>query len=197
MEDNTGFRLIGITSENPVEDEGSKIKTLLDEGFFRVHIRHPAASRIEIRDIVESIPIRFHRRIVLHGYFDLAADFNLGGLHLNRRCPIPPSFYNGSLSRSCHSLEEIDSVKGMEYVTLSPVFDSISKQGYKSSFSEADLNSLRLYHTPVFALGGVTFKNLEVINKYNFSGAAMLGALQWELPIKSFIRNIINNLSTC
>ena len=31
----------------------------------------------------------------------------LGGIHLNKRNPEAPPLYKGSISRSCHSLEEI------------------------------------------------------------------------------------------
>lgn len=191
------FRLIAITAENPVPEEAKKIVFLLRSGFFRVHLRHPAASRREMRDLIEAIPLELHKRILLHGHFDLAADFNLGGLHLNQRCPVPPPFYRGGLSRSCHSIKEVEASEGMDYVTLSPVFDSISKKGYRSAFSADDLSSLSSLNIPVIALGGVNFNNITELGKYNFSGAAMLGTLEWELPFDEFSRKLKDNLPTC
>lgn len=178
MSDN-GRWLIAITPEAPVADEGRKIATLLRDGWYRVHLRHPGASRREIRNIIESIPQEFHNRIVLHGHFDLTAEFNLGGLHLNHRCPVAPSFYNGPLSRSCHSVDEVMQSAGMAYVTLSPVFDSISKQGYKSAFTPDQLRRLDDAPVPVIALGGVTEERITELSEYNFKGYAMLGAIDW------------------
>ena len=59
-------------------------------------------------------------------------------------------------------------------MTLSPVFDSISKQGYRSAF---DPDSLRpwLEGKRVVALGGVTPERIPLLRDAGFSGAAMLG----------------------
>lgn len=171
--------LIAITPEEPIAHEGRTITDLLNKGWHRVHLRHPNASRREVQTIIESIPQELHRHIVLHGHFDLTAEFNLGGLHLNRRCPIPPSFYTGTLSRSCHSIEEVLQSEGMDYVTLSPIFDSISKSGYKSAFSVEELRRLDDATVPVIALGGITPDLIPKLRDYNFKGYAMLGAIDW------------------
>lgn len=174
------FRLIAITPEHPVEMEGAKIRALLENGWYRVHLRHPSASRTELRDIIESVPLQLHDRLVLNGHFDLANDYNLGGLHLNRRCPSPPPLYNGHLSRSCHSLEEIADCTCCTYVTLSPIFDSISKHGYRSGFSQADFYRLEdTGHTDVYALGGVDCEKIPILRRFNFRGAALLGDIPW------------------
>ncbi len=186
MEADRSLRLIAITPEIPVEDEAAKISHLISTGFYRVHLRHPAATRTEIRDIIEKIPQEQHGDIVLHGHFDLINDFNLGGLHLNRRCPVPPANYNGHLSRSCHSIDDIMTSAGMQYVTLSPVFDSISKDGYKGAFTPEDLRRLDSVSIPVFALGGISHENIENLYGFNFSGAALLGAIPWSYPLNEF-----------
>lgn len=171
------FVLIAITPEQPVDREGKKITALLSEGWHRVHLRHPEASRTEMRDIIESIPQRLHSRLVLHGHFDLLNEYNLGGLHLNRRCPVPPALYNGPLSRSCHTLAEIYESDGFEYVTLSPIFDSISKNGYTSAFN---LDSLILPKGNIIALGGVASSNIAKLKERGFAGAALLGDIPWD-----------------
>lgn len=83
------------------------------------------------------------------------------------------------LSRSCHSLEEVEACEGFDYLTLSPVFNSISKPGYLSAFSleklRAEAASL-LLQRKVFALGGVTPALLPSIAEAGFAGAAMVGA---------------------
>lgn len=65
-----------------------------------------------------------------------------------------------------------------DYVTLSPIFDSISKTGYHSGF---DLDEVKCFLTAVdvnvIALGGVTEARLPRIREAGFYGAAMLGAL--------------------
>ena len=109
---------IAVTGTDPRHDEGEWIATILREGWDAVHLRHPAASLSEMRRLIESVPQQFHSRLRLHGHFELINEFNVGGLHLNRRCPAPPANYRGGLSRSCHTIEEIATADShLEYVT--------------------------------------------------------------------------------
>ena len=172
--------LIAITPEQPVADEGCKIEALLRAGWYRVHLRHPDASRVEMRDIIESVSQQYYDRLVLHGHFDLTYDFNLGGLHLNHRCTSAPALYSGPLSRSCHSIDEIAEADSMSYVTLSPIFDSISKSGYQAAFTPDTLRSLDECNIPVIALGGISPEHFTMLDCYRFSCYAMLCAIPWE-----------------
>lgn len=171
---------IAITPELIDESrEYLHIRAILDAGWDRVHLRHPSASLSDIRRLIEAIPQHYHRKIVLHGHFELCNYFNLGGLHLNSRCPVAPKLYHGGLSKSCHSIEELKQAGNLTYVTLSPIFDSISKNGYIAAFSHDDLKRLDGIDTPVIALGGVTPQRIKTLEQYNFSGFAMLGSLPW------------------
>lgn len=67
----------------------------------------------------------------------------------------------------------------MDYVTLSPVFDSISKSGYMAAYSHEELLRLSGAPTKVIALGGVNPERIDFLKRYNFTGFAMLGALPW------------------
>lgn len=177
-----GMFKIAITPETPgnLRKEAMQISTILDGGWDRVHLRHPGATLREMQAIIEALPQEMHSRLVIHGHFELVNHFKLGGLHLNRRCPIPPANYHGPLSRSCHSIEEIKSCSGMDYVTLSPIFNSISKTGYLSAFTPDELAELDCIPQKVIALGGVTPERIDRLKRYNFSGFAMLGALPWK-----------------
>lgn len=178
---------IAITPEVIDEQyEALSVTAILDNGWDRVHLRHPRASRRDMINLLEKIPQKYHSRLVLHGHFDLTNEFNLGGLHLNHRCPEPPALYRGALSKSCHSLDEVRSAAdagGSTYVTLSPIFDSISKAGYKHRFDSEELKALDGITTlPVIALGGVDFMRIDEVSRLGFSGFAMLGALPWGNP---------------
>lgn len=172
---------IAITLPEPAVGENRMIARMLDDGDFDiVHLRHPSLSWREMRDIIERIPQRLHSRLRLHGHFDLTNEFNLGGLHLNRRCPVAPVSYRGALSRSCHSVDEVIGSTDCDYVTLSPIFDSISKAGYRAAFSPEELHRLDCVAAPkIIALGGITPTTLHRLAAYNFAGYAMLGAAGW------------------
>jgi len=175
MEGNNPFRLIVITQPDWVDDEAGKIGKLLDGGIDYVHIRKPGASLRDVKNLIEDIPYRLRHRLKLHGHFELLNEFNLGGVHLNSRCPVAPPTA-AAVSRSCHSVRETENCHGMEYVTLSPIFDSISKEGYMSAFNLDDLKD-KITGKNVIALGGVTPDKFRLLKEYGFAGAAMIGCV--------------------
>lgn len=168
---------IVITSPDYVEDEASKLTRLLDAGVDYIHIRKPAWTVREVKQLVDDIPYNYRKQLKLHGHFDLLNEVTLGGVHLNSRNPIAPKTTN-RISRSCHSLEEVSACQDLEYVTLSPIFDSISKSGYKSKFN---ISSLIPYLSKyrVVALGGITTDSLPILSDAGFYGAALLGDI-WQ-----------------
>ncbi len=171
---------IAITPEEILPDEAKTITAILDSGWDMVHLRHPAATVKDMRRIIEAVPQRLHRKLRLHGHFSLTDEFNLGGLHLNSRCPNPPANYSGTLSLTCHSPEQVAEAAAAgkhDYVILSPVFDSVSKQGYNAAFSPEDIRRATSCGVPVVALGGVTPARLHEIEADGFSGYAVLGYL--------------------
>jgi thiamine monophosphate synthase len=87
--------------------------------------------------------------------------------------------WKGSISRSCHSFEEIKEWKDRcNYLSLSPIYDSISKQGYLSAFSREQIEKAvaeGIIDNKVLALGGVTFDKVEEVERLGFGGAMVLG----------------------
>lgn len=175
------MKRIAITGPDMRNDEGLWISDILREGWDAVHLRHPAATLADMRRLIESVPQQYHSRLRLHGHFELTNEFNLGGLHLNSRCPAAPPHYCGALSRSCHTVEEVmNADHHLDYVTLSPVFDSISKPGYTSAFSDYELEAIETISSPiVIALGGVTPQLTPLLKQWGFGGYAVLGYL-WQ-----------------
>ena len=125
---------------------------------------------------------------MLHDHFSLAERHGLYGIHLNRRNPVTPEGWSGSVSRSCHTLEEVKQWKPRcNYVSLSPIFDSISKQGYRAAFSREELIQAArdgIINNKVYALGGVTFSRIEEVKALGFGGAMILGDA-WKAPSSS------------
>ena len=89
----------------------------------------------------------------------------------------------GTVSRSCHSLAEVAAWRDrLDYLFLSPVFDSISKQGYRAGFAPEELlRAARegIIDRRVMALGGITPDNLARVRAWGFGGAVVLGDL-WQ-----------------
>lgn len=166
------MNLIAITTPKFREREHIEICRLIDCGWSRVHIRKPDAELLDIENLIRRIPPRFYPFISLHDHFDIAKRYRLGGIHLNMRNPEPPHDWHGLVSRSCHSIDETRRFAHLDYLTLSPVFDSISKPGYTSRFTSAQLRSADL--SKVYALGGITRSRLPEVESLGFAGAAML-----------------------
>lgn len=172
--------LIIITLPHFFEGEAEKIASFLENGTADlIHIRKPEAGEEAVEQLIRLIPEQFHSRLVLHDYHHLAMKYSLYGIHLNGRNPVAPDDWTGSVSRSCHSLAEVKEWKGRcNYVSLSPIFDSISKKGYMSAFSEEEIRQAcedGVIDEKVVALGGVTFNNINKVKEMGFGGAMILG----------------------
>lgn len=175
------MKLIAITAEKFIDNEAETINALFEAGLERLHLRKPHASANECERLILSIGSKWYGRISLHDHFELAKKYGIGGLHLNSRNPQPPYGFAGMLSRSCHSLKEIAEEKyKYDYLFLSPVFDSISKQGYTAKFGGGALQAAARNGSiddNVIALGGITPERIEEAAACNFGGAAVLGYL--------------------
>ena len=168
------FLVLAFTAPVKINCEVDKIVSLLennDADF--VHLRKPEMSLNETKKFLKDIPEIFHKRIKLHDHFELTEEFDLGGIHLNKRNP----HINGvpkTVSKSLHHIEELDNIDNYCYVTLSPIFDSISKSGYTSKFNLSEIKNL-INGKKVIALGGVTPEKIPMLADNCFYGAAMLG----------------------
>lgn len=176
------MKLIAITPEQSVEHESTFISAILEHGFDYVHVRKPGYKMSEMRRYVSSIPAQYHNRLKLHSHFSLISEFDIAGLHINRHASLIPTGISRpiKLSKSCHDVNELTDLGEYEYVFLSPIFDSISKHGYKSRFTQDSLTGT--LHSPcvkggIIALGGITPDHLSDISAMGFAGAAFLGYL--------------------
>lgn len=170
------MELIAVTPPYFYSGEACAIERALSAagGFSRVHVRKPGATAAELRALLDKIPAGLRDRLSLHDCFHLALEYGVGGVHLNSRNPHPPEGWEGVVSRSVHSLAELEGLTDEDYALLSPVYPSISKPGYRPTFTLDDLRG----HLPqgVYALGGVTRARLPELEEAGFDGAAMLGA---------------------
>ncbi len=195
---NKTMYLIIITEPQFTDNEAAIIAQLLYWGVDLMHLRKPESSAKELAKLIEAIPTAHHNRLVLHDHFDLAAHFTLHGLHLNHRNSVLPPNHKGTISQSCHTLDEVKACKTKcDYVFLSPVFNSISKLGYTSAFTPKALSEAKkqgLIDQKVVALGGITAANIDKTKYYGFGGVALLGDIWSRTADKNFeeyVRKIV------
>ena len=172
---------IVITQPDFFDGEVERIVQLLHRGDVDlIHIRKPSATKEAVEALIKQIPQSLYDRLVLHDFHSLAVDYHLHGIHLNSRNPQPLKGWTGSVSISCHTLDELKQCQkaSFNYMSLSPIFDSISKVGYKSAFTEEELRKAHhegIINERVLALGGVTFDNIDKVLKMGFGGGMILG----------------------
>lgn len=183
--------LIIITLPAFIDHEAEKIVAQFEQrSIDLLHLRKPQASEEEVERLIRAIPQEYYPLITIHDFQPLAVKYGLGGIHLTGRHPeLEIEGWEGRLSTSCHSIDELArrkqegySVNGIRkdftYLSLSPIFDSISKQGYHAAFSEKDLETAYyqgIIDQRVLALGGVTFDRIETVRLMGFGGAMILG----------------------
>lgn len=189
------FKIIAITTPEPDAHEIRSLCRLIMSGAVDyLHVRIPSRDAEKTMEVLTEIPECLRKNVTVHYFQELARHYGLGGVHL-------PGEYDGKgkeecvreldgydnftdssnctrlrISKSCHSVEELSDIDCYDYVTLSPIFDSISKHGYESGF---DLETLSPFikGRRVVALGGVTPGKLLELYASGFYGAAMLGAV--------------------
>ena len=86
-------------------------------------------------------------------------------------------------------LEELQTRRtGMDYVFLSPIFQSISRPERKPGFTAAELHTASragLIDRKVMAAGGINSTTLTLLQDYGFGGAVILGDLWHRFNIHS------------
>lgn len=173
------MKKIAITLPEFYPNEHQAILQVLERGFDRVHIRKPLSRREDMIHLLNQLPIDSYARIVIHDHLDLALCYPLGGIHLNNRSKDIPNGFKGTVSRSCHSLAEVEKYKKTcDYLFLSPIYDSISKPGYCSKYAKEELEEASakgIIDAKVYALGGVTEARLAELASIGFGGVAMIG----------------------
>ena len=116
------------------------------------HLRKPDWTEVEVLNLYNSLSDEVQEKTVIHQ----------------------------SGKQSCHSFEEVNAIDGKEeYCFLSPIFDSISKEGYESNFEKTELKEfLKIDRkTKIIALGGVSDKNYNEVIELGFDGGAFLGSV--------------------
>ncbi len=168
------FLIIAITAPWSVKNEVAKICNILyNNEADLVHVRKPDWDIRQTAALLSKIPSELYPRLKLHDHFSLLTKFQLGGVHLNSRSGEAPA-NTASVSRSFHSVDQLSQAMQYDYVTLSPIFDSISKTAYRSAFSLHELKPL-IFGRNIVALGGVTPDKFPILKETGFIGAAMLG----------------------
>ena len=196
------MQLIVLTPEQTQENETEVVNSLFGLGLQGLHLRKPLFNEQDYVTYLAAIDKQYHSRITIHNNFQLYEEFGLGGIHLNTASRSDREVLDqvkhlplSVISTSFHSWQEIEKNRfEYRYVFISPVFDSISKKGYKAAVDLAGAEEARgvlaiqgKYCPAIIALGGVDAKHIRKLHQHGFDGVALLGAI-WtaENPVERF-----------
>ncbi len=182
-----------FSSPSNVEDEIDTIHKILESNTFLFHLRKPNLNIQETRCFLNKISVNYHSKIVIHNHISLLNEYKLKGFYCTRQFLeknkielLKQQYPKSIFSKGCHSINELKDINHYNYVFLSPIFDSISKNNLHSNFKLTQLEKeLKLVKTAIYALGGITPNQLKKIEHINFKGVGVLGFI-WENkhPIK-------------
>ena len=192
--------LIVISPENTVPFEHEIVRALFNEGLRFFHLRKPAFTKDDTKAYIKELPVEYLNRTSLHYHHSLAEEYSLGGIHYPAANikDVDRTTHTNILrtSFSAHSFQELSSVnKSVSYAFISPVFNSISKQGYSANPELKRLKDYKLshhLHTPIIALGGITEQDVETAREMGFSGVAVLGSIWQFADGKQSVKEIVS-----
>lgn len=179
--------IIVLTPEQQVPNEQEVLGQMFEAGLQRFHLRKYWLADNEMKAYLDAIDPVFHQRLVLHSHYHLAKDYGISRLHFreeDRLGNLHIEYKNEySLSTSVHDIKAFNHLdRTWQYAFLSPVYPSISKQGYGTEFSVLPTLSKRNNtHCLLIGLGGIDERNFEAVLKQGADGIALLGSI-WQAP---------------
>ena len=198
------MKLILLSYPEFFAGESDILCSLMDKYEFTFHLRKPNASNRDYDVFMQSIPKKFHNRIVLHDAYNLQQKYQVKGLHFSttNRSIAGNIKIHGTKSTSCHSVAEARAQDGIfDYQFLSPVFKSISKPGYTGNLDMPEVNAWlsEQRRTQIIALSGIDETKIQELKNYMFDGVAVLGAVWTNNPEVNnvIIENNLNKIYKC
>jgi thiamine-phosphate pyrophosphorylase len=187
--------LIVIAPEHDTPNEIAILNQLFEAGLEYYHLRKPYKNYEEHCVYLNQIDETYHNRIVVHYFHELVNTYNLKGIHFQEQkrkdhIDNPGHYFKGlsmygkTISSSFHELDELENCDfEFDYHLLSPVFSSISKQGYEGRGFDVN-HSDKL----IIGMGGVTIETISEVFKLGFKGIGVLGGV-WNMdnPVERFI----------
>jgi len=193
------FLLTVITLPDFFPGEEGFITDLFEAGLMKLHLRKPGAGRPALEGLLKRLAPLWAERLVLHGSEELAAQYGISQVHGSVELRAGKGRSGGgpvldsegrlsgesrgrrAVSTSVHSWEEFAALPdGLAYAFISPLFDSISKQGYRARSELLEQPVRDLPCRPV-GLGGIGANTISEMMRRGWKGAAVLGWI-WERP---------------
>ena len=195
------MKLIVVSNPDVIANEDDIINSLFDEGLELFHLRKPTYDKKNLITLLNKINSKHHSKIVLHQHHTLTEQFEINRIHFTESerlktasddlKKIKEKYF--TLSTSIHSLRDYQLLSdSFSYTFFGPVFESISKHGYKPQSDKiASLAEIKDRKIKIIAIGGITADKIEKTEQASFDGVALLGSI-W-----SDTKNAIKSFNEC
>lgn len=181
------MELVLISYPEFFKGETEIVTRLLENYDFTFHLRKPEVDDVAYTEFLQQIPESLYTKIVIHQAYNLLDISKFKGVHFSSK--------NGAvnleidtqkvLSTSCHTINEVRNLlANFTNCFLSPVFPSISKQGYNNILDKKELIPFLKEERKlkIIGLGGISVGRIKEMIDYQFDGYATLGAVWTNNP---------------
>jgi len=164
------------------------VERALEAGIRAVQLREkdlPVRELLALAWRMREITARHGAWMFVNDRLDVAMAVGADGVHLARTSMPPAAARKVAGDRfmigvSTHSEEEVREAVdgGADFVTFGPVFETPSKKRYGSPIGVDELGRIvRMFHIPVFALGGIDESNIPEVKQAGVHGIALISAV--------------------
>lgn len=192
------MKLVIQTRPSFFVEEDKILNALFDEGLDLLHIHKAETEPIYYERLLSLLPNNCYDKIVVHENYYLKQEFDLRGIHIDNPDAEVPEGYKRHVTRSTYRIDDLKEMKKKcDYVMLHSLFDSLH-DNVKASLP---INDLEIAHKKglidkhVYALGGMSYENIEVAKDLGFGGICICGDLwnrfniQHEIDFKALIEH--------
>ena len=196
------MKLIVISPSKKQENEVPFLINMFEQGLPTYHIRKKTFSTRQLKELIESIPKKYHNRLVIHSHHELALKYNLKGIYISRshkKRKIRLWFFlnwlklrksNLQVSVTFRSIENVyDFNPRYDYIFLAPIFDTLSGN-FQSAFSDYNLRpTLKNSKYNIIARGGISADTIQKAAELGFKGLAFYSSI-WKSaqPVLEFTK---------
>jgi thiamine-phosphate pyrophosphorylase len=188
------MQLVVISHPSTIPNEPQIINQLFEAGLTRFHLRKPEYDEWQVTELLKQIDEQYHHHIALHQHHAVSKDFGMKRLHYTEQHRLNTGMETLAeqnrqgyiLSTSVHDVATLQTLNWFDNAFLGPVFNSISKSGYRAKLTDSFYLDKHYINLNINALGGIYVSNLNKVSAMNFDGAAVLGTI-WDKPEQAVI----------
>lgn len=149
---------------------------------------------------------KYDSLFIVNDRIDIALASEADGIHIGAKSlpisEISKQIRSSHRSRfyvgySAHSLAEAQALEevGVNWVTMSPIYESTSKPGYGPAIGLDELRKvIKLLSIPVYALGGIGSSNIEEVMSTGVYGVALISEIMASENPENSTRKILSKL---